>query len=636
MTCASALTLRRTDEFVTIADDRTPPPRNEEHRAGLSPLMSDLERRIRELEDTHAELQQQIDELRAESSARSRPVATSARAPAEPAPIRGERDEPAYEETAWDETPFARERRRRPTPGLEDLATPRMLAVAGGLAVTLGLAFLVSYGISQGWISESLRVVLAAIFSATLAGSGMVLLERRRGGIPAMALLLSGLVGLFLTDVAATRLYGLVSVDAGVALATLIGIAAAAFALHRGSEIVTTLAVGGTLISPALVGAHYSPDTLAFLFPVYIAAMALTATRRWPSLYLASFAIMALSVLGAQQGRPFTATQAFAVAFAGLVVSAIGLLGRSLRDGSEEPWLSATYGVMAAATGALGYVLITNGSIPNHAAADLPDTLSKVWLFLFAALNSVASWRCHSLGMVDTRRAALTAAIASFAWGLGVVFHGPALVVAWSAAATVTFIAARHPWERGVALAVLALAAGHALIFEIPIDALANGVDSVISALIAGGAIALACALARAYGPEEWRGRASAAVVGLLIYLVSVAIVDASQMSAGRFRPQSTLSALDSEARGQVIVSSLWALCGLALVMGGLRRAHPSWRTAGLALMALAGAKISLFDLASLSTAARTISFIVVGMVFLAAAFAYQAAARKSDPTGQH
>jgi uncharacterized membrane protein len=582
------------------------------------------ENRLESIERQLNELAQRLERLEGWAAA------ASAAPPSVPAaPAREERRPPRHEDEPLED--LFPPRRRRPSRSLEDFATPRNLAIAGGIAVTLGLAFLVSYGISQGWISESVRVVLAALFSTALAATGIVLLERHKPSAPATALLLTGLLGEFLTVVAATRLYDLVSIELGVALATLVGIAATLVALRRDSEATACLAIGGTLVAPFLVGADYAPATLAFLAPIYVIAMAVTVIRRWPFVYGISLSLMLISVAAVQSGGEFTAPQAFAVAATAALLSGAGLLGRSLIDRAEAPWQPLMYGVTAAMIGGLGYLMIIEAGVPAQSDPALPDTLAKVWLFCFAALSGLTAWRLHVVGLVDSRRAALTAAVAAFAWGLGEVVHGPALVVSWSAAAATTVIAARHDWERLVGLCVAGLAVGHTLIHEIPLGALANGVDSLSSAWIAGGALVALAALIWAYGPPRWSGAAGATALGLLLYLVSVTIVDLSQPDIAAFGAGSGISALDSEARGQVIVSSLWALCGLGLVVAGLRRGQSGWRSAGLVLLGLAAAKITIFDLASLSTAARTISFIVVGMVFLAAAFAYQAMVKRPE-----
>lgn len=586
------------------------------------------ENRLESIERQLRELDQRLGRLEGWAAA------ASAAPPSVPAaPVREEprppRHRPRLEEESIDD--LFPPRRRRPSRNLEDFATPRNLAIAGGIAVTLGLAFLVSYGISQGWISESVRVVLAALFSTALATTGVALLERHKRSAPATALLLTGLLGEFLTVVAATRLYDLLSIELGVALATLVGVAATLVALRRESEATACLAIAGTLVAPFLVGADYAPATLAFLAPIYVVAMAVTVIRRWPFVYSISLSLMLVSVAAVQAGGEFSAPQAFAVAVTAALLSGAGLLGRSLIDRAEAPWQPVIYGVAAALIGALGYLMIIEAGVPAQSDPALPDTLAKVWLFFFAALSGLTAWRLHAVGLVDSRRAALTAAVAAFAWGLGEVVHGPALVVSWSAAATVTVIAARHDWERLVGLCVAGLAVGHALIHEIPLDALLNGVDSLSSAWIAGGALVGLAALIWAYGMPRWSAAAGATALGLLLYLVSVTIIDLAQPGTAAFGAGSGISALDSAARGQVIVSSLWALCGLGLVIAGLRRGQSGWRSAGLVLLGLAAAKITVFDLASLSTAARTISFIVVGMVFLAAAFAYQAMVKRPE-----
>jgi len=47
-------------------------------------------------------------------------------------------------------------------------------------------------------------------------------------------------------------------------------------------------------------------------------------------------------------------------------------------------------------------------------------------------------------------------------------------------------------------------------------------------------------------------------------------------------------------------------------------------RTAALALLLVAVAKVFLFDLATLTAGYRVVSFIVLGLLLLAGAFAYQ------------
>jgi uncharacterized membrane protein len=84
--------------------------------------------------------------------------------------------------------------------------------------------------------------------------------------------------------------------------------------------------------------------------------------------------------------------------------------------------------------------------------------------------------------------------------------------------------------------------------------------------------------------------------------------------------------------RGHTAVSAFWGLLGLALLYSGL----PRWRSlriAGFALFAVSLAKIFLYDLPSLSSITRALSFLAVGAVLLLGGFFYQ---RLSSTRDEH
>jgi uncharacterized membrane protein len=107
-----------------------------------------------------------------------------------------------------------------------------------------------------------------------------------------------------------------------------------------------------------------------------------------------------------------------------------------------------------------------------------------------------------------------------------------------------------------------------------------------------------------------------------LLYLASLAIITA-------FQPGSTETVdivLDLSVRqqGQVLLSALWSLVGLTGLIIGLRTRLPALRSAALALLLITVAKVFLYDLSTLTSIYRVISFIVLGLLLLAGAFAYQ------------
>jgi hypothetical protein len=75
--------------------------------------------------------------------------------------------------------------------------------------------------------------------------------------------------------------------------------------------------------------------------------------------------------------------------------------------------------------------------------------------------------------------------------------------------------------------------------------------------------------------------------------------------------------------RGHTAVSAFWGLVGLAALYFGLTRVG-ALRVAGFAIFAVSLAKIFLFDLPSLSSITRALSFLAVGVVLLLGGFFYQ------------
>jgi uncharacterized membrane protein len=85
--------------------------------------------------------------------------------------------------------------------------------------------------------------------------------------------------------------------------------------------------------------------------------------------------------------------------------------------------------------------------------------------------------------------------------------------------------------------------------------------------------------------------------------------------------------------RGHTAVSALWGVVAFAAVVVGLRRRLRVVRLAGLGLFALALGKLFLYDLASLSSITRALSFLAVGAVLLLAGLVYQRLAAEAGTT---
>lgn len=104
----------------------------------------------------------------------------------------------------------------------------------------------------------------------------------------------------------------------------------------------------------------------------------------------------------------------------------------------------------------------------------------------------------------------------------------------------------------------------------------------------------------------------------LLVYVVSVAIVDAFASRVGGSTATEELA-----KQAQVALSVSWTLEGaVTFAVALLRRIGPA-RQCGLALLALATAKVFLLDLASLDVAYRVLSLVGLGLLLLGSAYAY-------------
>jgi uncharacterized membrane protein len=534
--------------------------------------------------------------------------------------------EPAARQVAAPQRPAALEPEPwRPQRGLEELLGGRVLAWVGGVAILLGIIFLLGIAIDRGWIDEPMRTLLGFVGATSLLLAGVWLYERKGRTEAALAAVGSALSGLYTTLLVGTQVYDLVPAAAGLAGAGLVGVVGVAIAVRWKSAIVAAIGILGALLAPVMVGAGASGLSLAFMAIALTAAVGVLLWQKWNWLALGAFLISAPQLL-----MWFTENHAERLALtlgvlAGFwVLYAVAALGYELRDRASEELPIASWFLLLANVvliAGAGYFALDDAGHPNAAAA---------WILGLAAGHIL-------LGALALRRA-INREIGSLliAVGLGLsafafsdVLDGPALVVGWTALAVVlAHLATQASREADligsnaerllVAAGVfLGLALGHVLVFEAPPSAILDGVGELGDAGVGLGA----CAVAAFYGRFALREVSPAVaqvceVVGAaaLFYLASVAIVDTVGVTDSG----------DSQQAGQVLLSAFWALSGLGVVVYGLVRDIRRYRLGGLALLALAVVKVYTYDLAELEEIARVLSFIALGLLLLVGAFAYQ------------
>jgi uncharacterized membrane protein len=641
--------------------------------------------------------------------------------------------------------PAPRPPRPAPPPGprreldLEELLGGRLLALAGGVAVLVGLAFLVALAVERGWLGEAARTSLAFAGSAALLGLGAWLHERRGRTQASLAACGTGLAGLFLSLTATTVLYHLIPIELALAGAFAFGALGAALAVRWDATPIGGLGILGALAAPLLTGA-VETASLLFLAVAEAAAVAVLVWRRWDWLRVAAVALVLAQLAGWVLSADPSTTRGYVVlalfgvlnlaagtvcelrrgagaatASALVVVgnaALLGLLGAVVAFDSEYEglshvaagwWLAGVglghvlaglallrlqprnrviatclFGVGLVALNVAFVLLVSGVAIPVGWAAaaaalavparsltrspklvyavvaaqlalaaghvlvfDAPlDALahgspSDLWPILAIAASAFVVARLTPADEVEWRAATDATALAAVAYGTVVLLDGVWLAAAWAAEAAVLAEAGRRFGHRvcaAGALGFLLLAVLHALSFEARPDALVEGADPFWQALVALGAVAAAAAFAAVRSVGLFPHDRLVLLLGsgtALVYLASIGIVSAFQPGA----VQLDTGNLTARELGQALLSAFWSVLGVGLLWAGLRRNLRPLRLAGFALLTVAVGKVFLYDMAALDQGYRVLSFVVLGLLLLAAAFAYQRLRRGGGAT---
>ena len=501
----------------------------------------------------------------------------------------------------------------QPTRDLEELLGGRVLGWVGGIAVVIAAVFFVVMAVRNGWIGEAARMELAFAASAALVGLGVWLYERRGQTQAALATVAAGLAALYASDAATTLHYHLLSPAVGLAIAGVVGAVALVLAVRWNSQEIAGIGIVGSLLAPVFVDAGTSTSSLVFMTIALIAAVGVVLYRRWTWLAVAAYVVSVPQLaawLDAEHDTRLGVTLAVATAFWLLYV--VAAVGHELRAPTKSLRLSSASLLLANAsvTAAGGWWLIDDAGYRGGANA---------WLFALAGAHVLLG--AFVLGSRASREIALLlfgvgAALVGIA--ITVTLDGPAVVAAWSAEALVLAWAGRRMGApgRGLigALVFAGLAGAHVLVFEAPPTSLAYGLPSIPVAIGAVALVLLALAgIAAAY--EDVRELLAWIGAALGVYLASCLVVELAGAQANH-----------STQTSQLALSGFWAALGFAAIVAGLVKRRRALRLGGLGLLALAVGKVFLVDLAQLESIWRVGSFLALGLLLLAGAFAYQRA----------
>ncbi|MGI8595049.1 MAG: DUF2339 domain-containing protein [Solirubrobacteraceae bacterium] len=408
---------------------------------------------------------------------------------------------------------------QRPAVNLEDLLGGRVLAWVGGLAVLVGVVLLLAYGVSQGWIGEVERTLMAAGGSLALLGFGVWIRERGGRVEAALAAAAAGVAALFTTITVTTQLYELIPVPVGIALATATAAAATVLAVRWRSQVIAALGVLGALLAPVLTDAPMSAGTVAFVFVALASAAGVLLWQRWTWLGPAAFVISAPQWIVWAIDDASTAAALVALVGFGLLNAALAI-GFELRVPREQLKPSSAFllvlGALALAlTG--WFAFETNGD----------EAVAKAWLLGLAVVHLAIGLAAGRLERVtrDLRLLVLTLGVVLGDVAFALLADGPVLSIGWTLGSVALAALAGLPRVRrldatvaGVGLGVhICLALLHAVVVDAPPESV-SGTTDTLTAILTLSAIAAGCFVSgrlAVAGHEAWRVALDA--LGLLV-----------------------------------------------------------------------------------------------------------------------
>ena len=551
--------------------------------------------------------------------------------------------------------------------GAEQWLGQRGLLAVGVIFVILAAGYLLKLTFDRGWVSPFVRCLGGTIVGFGVGTLGWWL-HNRGTRIYGAALIGCGAAIMYLAVWAAARLYEFLPPTSAVAALALVSIGLAAVAFAIDVEALGATAALGAFFAPIVVGREAGTANLLLL---YLGAMGaglgwISARRRWR---IATF-VVALAYFGVASSGVLRQADPTGLYLYGILGGAAGLF-----VGLREGWFETR---LLAFTGGWAVLWLANEAAAHHGATLLGGmiltapvwwrafTAGTVWpgaprrtaprlafgdsfyfflspVLLGFALHEVMPQRLNDIrGLVPLLIALpyVVVGLSRPAWRPFALVGAAGLVVAilthWTGVeSTWALLALAHLWALSdhllkrsdggwYALGTATVALVHLLGTDLP----ARPVDE--PAFIGAWALslwlaietlsALAAGLLRDRGPLEgvdfrpipilW------GVAGLLLLFgVTGEIMryfDLSQLERGTARLASGLS-----------VSAWWICCAAACFFVGFKRRARALRWAGFGVAGLALAKVVVIDLATLDALYRVGSFLILGVVSLAVAYAY-------------
>ena len=221
----------------------------------------------------------------------------------------------------------------------------KLFAWLGGLALFLGVVFMVKYSFENNLITPLGRIVIGGTVGLALVATGWWL-ARGRYRATAQSLCATGIVILYADLFAAHSFYALISLTTAFFAMSAVTLFSFLLAVNLSAQVIVILGLLGGFLTPALLpsGADNAPALFLYIALLDLGLAAVALRKRWHYLVLLAAIGTAMTQLGwaaqffdaTKGGRAFWIFLGFEALFLAIYFSPLGLI-RLQRTREQRP-----------------------------------------------------------------------------------------------------------------------------------------------------------------------------------------------------------------------------------------------------------------------------------------------------------